>query len=57
MYVTAGRDRRSTGTHYTPRSLTEPIVQHTLEPLVYIGPAEGCPGSSGSCAPRPNCWS
>ena len=33
--------RRATGTHYTPRSLTEPIVQHTLEPLVYVGPAEG----------------
>ena len=29
------------GTHYTPKSLTEPIVLHTLEPLVYIGPAEG----------------
>ena len=43
VYVTAGSDRRSTGTHYTPRSLTEPIVQHTLEPLVYTGPAEGTP--------------
>lgn len=41
VYVTAGATRRATGTHYTPRSLTEPIVQHTLEPLVYIGPAEG----------------
>jgi hypothetical protein len=41
VYVTAGAERRSTGTHYTPRSLTEPIVQHTLEPLVYVGPAEG----------------
>lgn len=40
-YVTAGTDRRSSGTHYTPRSLTEPIVQYTLEPLVYEGPAEG----------------
>ncbi len=38
VYVTAGSERRSTGTHYTPRSLTEPIVQHTLEPLVYSGP-------------------
>jgi hypothetical protein len=45
VYVTAGTDRRSTGTHYTPRSLTEPIVQHTLEPLVYVGPAEGKPGA------------
>jgi hypothetical protein len=39
--VTLGAGRRETGTHYTPKSLTEPIVQHTLEPLVYIGPAEG----------------
>jgi hypothetical protein len=43
VFVTSGSDRRSTGTHYTPRSLTEPIVQHTLEPLVYTGPAEGKP--------------
>lgn len=43
VYVTAGVTRRATGTHYTPRSLTEPIVQHTLEPLVYVGPAEGTP--------------
>ncbi len=43
VYVTSGSDRRSTGTHYTPRSLTEPIVKHTLEPLVYVGPAEGQP--------------
>jgi hypothetical protein len=43
VYVTAGTDRRSSGTHYTPRSLTEPIVHYTLEPLVYIGPAEGNP--------------
>jgi hypothetical protein len=43
VFVTSGTDRRSSGTHYTPRSLTEPIVQYTLEPLVYIGPAEGLP--------------
>ena len=43
VYVTEGTDRRSSGTHYTPRSLTEPIVQYTLEPLVYDGPAEGKP--------------
>ncbi len=41
VYVTAGTTRRSTGTHYTPPSLTQPIVQYTLEPLVYAGPAEG----------------
>jgi hypothetical protein len=43
VYVTAGTDRRSTGTHYTPPSLTVPIVKYTLEPLVYSGPAEGKP--------------
>lgn len=43
VYVTAGTERRATGTHYTPAGLTEPIVKHTLEPLVYIGPAEGQP--------------
>jgi hypothetical protein len=41
IYVTVGSTRRSTGTHYTPPSLTEPIVQYTLEPLVYEGPAKG----------------
>ena len=45
VFVTAGTDRRSSGTHYTPRSLTEPITQYTLEPLVYVGPAEGKPKS------------
>lgn len=34
---------RRAGVHYTPRSLTAPIVQHTLEPLAYDGPAEGWP--------------
>lgn len=43
VYVTAGTDRRSSGTHYTPKSLTEPIVKYTLEPLVFVGPAEGKP--------------
>lgn len=43
VFVTAGTDRRSSGTHYTPKSLTEPIVQYTLEPLVFVGPAEGLP--------------
>jgi hypothetical protein len=43
VYVTEGTDRRTSGTHYTPRSLTEPIVKYTLEPVVYAGPAEGKP--------------
>jgi len=41
--VTLGVDRRETGTHYTPKSLTESIVGTTLEPVAYIGPAEGKP--------------
>jgi hypothetical protein len=41
IYVTHGSDRRSTGTHYTPRGLTEEIVQHALDPLVYAGMADG----------------
>ncbi|MBT3212346.1 MAG: TetR family transcriptional regulator, partial [Planctomycetaceae bacterium] len=39
--VTLGADRRETGTHYTPKSLTESIVETTLESVVYVGPAEG----------------
>ncbi len=41
--VTTGSDRRETGAHYTPKSLTEAIVVETLTPVVYIGPAEGKP--------------
>jgi hypothetical protein len=41
--VTTGSDRRETGTHYTPKSLTEAIVVETLTPVAYIGPAEGMP--------------
>lgn len=41
--VTTGADRRETGTHYTPKSLTEAVVKETLEPIVYGGPAEGKP--------------
>lgn len=43
VYVTQSPFRRSTGTHYTPPSLTEPIVRYALEPVVYRGPAEGKP--------------
>lgn len=41
--VSLGADRRETGTHYTPKSLTESIVETTLEPVTYVGPAEGKP--------------
>jgi hypothetical protein len=41
--VTTGSDRRETGSHYTPKPLTEAIVTETLTPIVYVGPAEGLP--------------
>jgi len=41
--VTNGSNRRETGTHYTPKSLTETIVTETLTPMVYIGAVEGTP--------------
>lgn len=41
--VTTGSDRRETGTHYTPKSLTEAIVAETLAPIAYVGPAQGTP--------------
>jgi hypothetical protein len=44
--VVLGIDRRETGTHYTPTSLTEKIVEQTLTPLVYEGPAKGSPRDS-----------
>lgn len=43
FYVTEGADRRSTATHYTRKELTEPLTKEALEPIVYIGPAEGLP--------------
>jgi hypothetical protein len=43
--VVLGADRRETGTHYTPKSLTEKIVEETITPLVYDGPSKGAPRS------------
>lgn len=51
IYVTEGSTRRSTGTHYTPRALTEEVVRYTLEPLVYVGPAEGLPRAQWTLRP------
>jgi len=39
--IVYGGGRRETGSHYTPRSLTEIIVERTMEPLVFEGPAQG----------------
>jgi hypothetical protein len=41
--VVLGAERRESGTHYTPKSLTERIVEETLTPIVYDGPAKGAP--------------
>lgn len=43
LYVTYGQDRRSSGAHYTPPTLTEPVVRRTLEHQVYVN-ADGKPG-------------
>lgn len=45
LFVTREGDRRATGTHYTPRSLTEPLVAKTLDPLLYRGTADGVAAS------------
>ncbi|MBK8594345.1 MAG: N-6 DNA methylase [Holophagales bacterium] len=34
LYLQPTEDRRRSGSHYTPRSLTEPIVRTTLEPVL-----------------------
>ncbi|MBU1536841.1 restriction endonuclease, partial [Myxococcota bacterium] len=41
--ITTGTSRRASGSHYTPQRLTEQVVRHTLEPLVYQC-HEGKPG-------------
>ncbi len=34
LYLQPGEERRRSGSHYTPRSLTEPIVRTTLRPIL-----------------------
>ncbi len=34
LVIQPGPERRRTSSHYTPRELTEPIVERTLEPLI-----------------------
>jgi hypothetical protein len=42
LVVKQTRQRRSTGTEYTPRDLAEDMVRFALEPLVYSpGPRDG----------------
>jgi hypothetical protein len=52
-------DRRSTGTHYTPRELAEEVVEHALAPLCFApGPARRRARSAASGGPRrpASCW-
>ena len=34
MVLQPSEERRRSGSHYTPRELTEPIVRTTLEPIL-----------------------
>lgn len=34
LYLQPGEERRRTGSHYTPRALTQPIVKETLRPIL-----------------------
>ena len=47
LVLQPNEERRRSGSHYTPRELTEPIVRHTLAPLL-----ERLRGEDGG-APRP----
>lgn len=39
LFLQPGQERRRTGSHYTPRSLTQPIVETTLRPVLdRLGP-------------------
>lgn len=39
LFLQPGEERRKTGSHYTPRSLTQPIVETTLRPILErLGP-------------------
>ena len=49
MVLQPSEERRRSGSHYTPRALTEPIVRRTLEPiLARLRAEQGSPGP-----PRP----
>ena len=46
LFVAPGQDRRSQGAHYTPPTLTEPIVRRTLEHLVLPSTKGSEPGTA-----------
>lgn len=41
--VASSTDRRDSGAHYTPKVLTEKIVEEAMMPLAYSGPSDGKP--------------
>ena len=43
MVLQPSQERRRSGSHYTPRELTEPIVRHALEPILEGLSEEGRP--------------
>jgi hypothetical protein len=46
LVLQPGEERRRTSSHYTPRSLSEPIVKRTLEPLIVAMSEKGEPSSA-----------
>jgi hypothetical protein len=52
MLLVPSDERRRSGSHYTPRSLTEPIVRTTLEPILQqLGEQTGSGNSNPNASP------
>jgi type I restriction-modification system DNA methylase subunit len=52
--IQPGPERRRSGSHYTPRSLTAPIVEKTLAPLLAALPRRPVGGKKGAPAEGPS---
>ena len=53
LVLQPGEERRRTGSHYTPRHLTEKVVARTLEPLLAcLGPTSGPTSGDGGRTPE-----
>ena len=53
MVLQPSEERRRSGSHYTPRALTEPIVRTTLEPILDATARRGRPAADARADPRP----
>ena len=53
LVLQPNEERRRSGSHYTPRELTEPIVRHTLAPLFERLRREASPPESADSRPAP----